>query len=378
MTPARGASKAVSKAPTLTVRQLNRALLARQMLLVRERRPAVDAIRALMGMQAQVPRPPFIGLWTRLADFDAHELRSLLQKRQVVRVTALRGTLHLMATDDYLSHRGTLQPMLTGGAFAILRSRITSDDIVTFDAIGRDFFGKVPATFDALRDYLTTSHPKGDVRAMAYGIRLHVPLVQVPCDSTWAYPASADFVLADTFLKRKVAMKEGSLESFVRRYLAAFGPATPADAQTWSGMQGLRDTFEALRPSLVVMRDERGRELFDLPDAPRPGDDVAAPVRFVPEYDNLILGHADRTRVVSDEHRRRLVTKNLQVLATFLVDGFVAGSWKIERKKTAAALVVEPFIKLSKKTSAELEAEGLPLLAFVEPDATVRTVRFAP
>ncbi|MEP7347027.1 MAG: winged helix DNA-binding domain-containing protein, partial [Gemmatimonadaceae bacterium] len=315
MTPARGVAKAASKAApaTMTVRQLNRAFLARQMLLARERRPAVDAIRALMALQAQVPRPPFIGLWTRLTDFDAEELRSALRKRQVVRVTAMRVTLHLMATDDYLAHRGTLQPMLARGAAAILRSRMTDGDVARFNAIGRDFFGKTPATFDTLRNFLTASDPKGDVRATAYGVRCHVPLVQVPTDAVWAYPASADFLLADTYLKRKVVLKAGSLEEIVRRYLAAFGPATPADAQAWSGMQGLRETFEALRPSLVVVRDERRRELFDLPDAPRPTDEIAAPVRFLPEFDNTMLGHDDRTRVVSDEHRRRLATKNLQV-----------------------------------------------------------------
>lgn len=330
-----------------------------------------------MGLQAQVPRPPFIGLWSRLRDFERDELRRLLHTRQVVRATTMRGTLHLMATDDYLAHRGTLQAMLSRGVAAILRGRSTPPDEARFAKVGREFFGKTPATFDALRNFLAAEDRQSDVRGTAYGIRCHVPLVQVPTDAPWCYAASAEFLLADTYLKRKVPMTPGSLKSLVRRYLAAVGPATPADAQSWSGLQGLRDIFEALRPSLVAFRDERGRELFDVSDAPLPSGDVVAPVRYVPEYDNLVLGHDDRSRIVSDKHRHRLVTKNLQVRATFLIDGFVAGSWKIERKKQVATLVLAPFVPLNKKVIAELEAEGMELLAFAEGDATATGVRFS-
>jgi len=163
----------------------------------------------------------------------------------------------------------------------------------------------------------------------------------------------------------------------VLRYLAAYGPATAADAQNWSAMPSLKDAFEKLRPKLVTMREGR-RELFDLPDAPRPGEDTKAPVRFIPEYDNLVLSHQDRSRIIADDHRKRVLTANLQVRATFLVDGFVAGSWKIDRQKDLATLVLEPFVKIAKRTVAELEEEGERLLEFAEPDAGRRAVSLKP
>jgi len=210
---------------------------------------------------------------------------------------------------------------------------------------------------------------------MAYAIRMHLPLVQVPTDDAWGFPAASDFALADDWLGKKIPTEEAPAHMLVRRYLAAFGPATPKDAQVWSGLQSLRAAFEELRPELVTFRDERKRELFDLPDAPRPDEDTPAPVRFLPEFDNLVLAHDDRTRVIADEHRPKVTLKNLQVRATFLVDGFVAGAWKVERKKKTATLVLEPFGKLTKKTLTELEREGEALLRFVEEDAEARDVR---
>ena len=260
---------------TLSNRALNRALLARQMLLEREPVSAVDAIARLVGMQAQVPRPPFVGLWTRLRDFKRSDLTAALHARTVVRVTLMRGTLHVMTAADYVALRGALQPMLT--------ARRRNDSPRPGDQPrcrgagrreGRKFFGKSAATFDALRVHLKVAAPNGDERAMAYTIRTHVPLVQVPTDAQWAFPAAAEFTLADKWLSKKVPTTATKAEKLVLRYLAAFGPATPSDAQAWSGMAGLRDVFESLRPSLVTFRDGRSeRELFDLPNAPRPDED---------------------------------------------------------------------------------------------------------
>ena len=360
---------------TLTVRQLNRALLARQMLLSREGATVSGAIERLAGLQAQLARPPFVGLWTRLEGFRRGDLLDSLHRREVVRVTAMRGTLHLMTAADYLGLRGTLQPMLSRGMRSILRERATALDIAVLEEEARAFFAGAPATFDALRDHLKAKFPEGDERAMAYAIRMHLPLVQVPADTAWGFPASADFALADAWLGTKVSTEPAPAHELVRRYLAAFGPATPGDAQAWSGLQGLREVFESLRPELVTFRDARKRELFDLPEAPRPPEDTPAPVRFLPEFDNLVLAHDDRTRVIADEHRPKVVLKNLQVRATFLVDGFVAGTWKIERKKKVAILILEPFGKLTKQTVAALEKEGDALLRFVEEDAEAWEVR---
>lgn len=362
---------------TLTTRQLNRALLARQMLLSREPATAVGAVERLAGLQAQIARPPFVGLWTRLEGFRREDLLEALHRRQVVRVTAMRATLHLMSSADYLGLRGALQPALARGMQAILRDRAKTFDLDAIEAEARAFFGGAPATFDALRNHFKEKDPDGDERAMAYAIRTHLPLVQVPTDGTWGFPAAADFAMADAWLGTQVSKEPAPAHELVRRYLAAFGPATPGDAQVWSALQGLRAVFEELRPTLVTFRDERKRELFDLPEAPRPSEDTPAPVRFLPEFDNLVLAHDDRTRVIADEHRPRVVTKNLQVRATFLIDGFVAGTWKTERKKKSAVLIIEPFAPIDKKTMAALESEGDALLRFVEEDAEVRELRFS-
>jgi hypothetical protein len=289
----------------------------------------------------------------------------------------MRCTLHLMTAADYIALRGALQPALTRSMQSVLRDRANALDLPALQRIASAFFANAPGTFDGLRSTLQTNYPDGDERAMAYAIRTSVPLVQVPTDARWGFPASSDFALADAWLGQTVRTTAAPADDLVRRYLAGFGPATPADAQVWSGLPGLREIFERLRPTLVTFRSANARELFDLPDAPRPPPDSPAPVRFIPEFDNLVLSHADRTRVLADEHRSAVVLKNLQVRATFLVDGFVAGTWKIERKKNAAALVVEPFRPLARKIVAELEAEGGRVLAFTDDDAEVRDVRVA-
>ena len=368
--------KKIAAGGALSSRALNRALLARQLLLERHAVSAVDAVERLVAMQAQVARPPFGGLWTRLRDFDRSELARALHDRRVVRVTSLRGTLHLMSATDYVAMRGTLQPMLSRGLVSILRGRAATLDLDVLEREGRLFFAK-PATFDALRNHLAAKLAGGDERAMAYAIRMHLPLVQVPTDAPWAYPAAADFALADTWLSKKISTKPSSLEALIRRYLAAFGPATPSDAQAWSGLQGLREVFESMRSSLVTFRDERKRELFDLPDAPRPPEDTDAPVRFIPDFDNLVLSHDDRSRIVADAHRGRVTLKNLQVRATFLVDGMVAGTWKSERKRKAAVLVMEPFGAVTKRVRGVLEEEGEKLLSFLEEGANERDVKWA-
>ncbi len=369
--------------PVLNPRQLNRALLARQRLLARLARDQRDTaapaavVEHLVGLQAQLARPPFVGLWTRIEGFERGDLLEALRKREILRATAMRGTLHLMTAADYLALRGALQPMLTRGMQAILRERSQSLDMEALQAEARAFFGGAPATFDALRDHLKATNVAADERAMAYAVRMHLPLVQVPTDDAWGFPAAADFALADAWIGKPVPAEETPAHALVRRYLAAFGPATPRDAQVWSGLQALKPVFEDLRPGLVTFRDERKRELFDLPDAPRPSDDAPAPVRFLPEFDNLVLGHDDRTRVIADEHRPRVTLKNLQVRATFLVDGFVAGTWKIERKKKSAALILEPFGPIAKGAAAELEQEGEALLRFSEEDAPAREIRWS-
>ena len=361
---------------TLSLRALGRATLARQLLLQRSPLAPLAAIEQVAGMQAQVARPPYLGLWSRLASFEREALTALIASKKVVRATLLRGTLHLFSARDFLAHRGALQPMLTKGAASILGDRGEGIDLPRLLDRARALLAEGPATFEVLRDRLVESFPQWNDRAMGYLTRCHLPLVQVPeAGEAWAFPQAARFGLADAWLGKPCA-PEKPPDSLVLRYLAAFGPATPADAQAWSGLQGLREVFVRLRPKLVTVRDQGKRELFDLPDAPRPGEDAPAPVRFVPDFDNLVLAHADRRRVLAEAHRGAVVTKNLLVRATVLVDGVVAGIWKVERKKAAATLVVEEFAKIAKQDRAALAEEGERLLGFAEPDAATRAVSF--
>jgi hypothetical protein len=363
----------------LTRRALNRATLARQMLLRREPVKPATAVERLAGLQAQAARPPFVGLWSRLDGFRREVLVRAIERQQVVRGTLMRGTLHLVTRTDYVRFRRTLQPMLTAGLRSILRGRMDALDVAGAVAEARAWFDEAPRTFDALRAHLDDRFPGADVRGLAYAVRMELPLLQVPAPAErWAYAARADFAVAETWLGASLAPGDAS-EALVVRYLEAFGPAAIADAQTWCGLGGLGTVFEQLRPKLRAFQDERGRELFDLPHAPRPDADEEAPVRFLPEWDNLLLSHADRSRVIADAHRPAITTANLRLPGTFLVDGFVAGTWVVERKKKAVTLELRPFSPLQRSVATALEEEGEALARFMEPDATtfavIRAVR---
>lgn len=360
---------------TLTRKALNRALLARQMLLAREPVSPAAVIEHLVGLQAQQARPPFVGLWSRITDFAREDLRSLIDRREVVRATLMRCTIHLMTARDYLALRPALQPALSGGMRGILGERTASFPWEAMQAEARRLFAERPRTFTSLRSALLQRFPEADERAMGYAVRTHLPLVIAPGDHPWGYRADGDFTLAETWLGQPVA-PEAPPHDLVRRYLAAFGPASAADFQAWSGLRGAAAVLNDLRPQLQTFRDERKRELFDLPTAPRPAEDTPVPARFVADFDNLILSHADRTRVISDAHRATVITKNGMVLPTILVDGFVAGTWKVTRVRKTAVLTVTPFTPLSPGTRKELTAEGEPLARFVEPDVEEFDVRF--
>jgi hypothetical protein len=207
-------------------------------------------------------------------------------------------------------------------------------------------------------------------RALGFAVRMCLPLVVVPTDDPWSFRSPPQFTLAETWLEQGL-VEQGSSEALVRRHLEAFGPATTADIQAWSGLKGLGTVLDELRSELVVFRDPRGRELFDLPDAPRPDEDVAAPARLLPEFDSLLLAHADRSRIVADEHRSALVTKNLRIRASFLWDGIIHGTWTVERARKSATIVLAPFGPLPKRALRSLGEEAVQMLRFLEPDATV-------
>jgi hypothetical protein len=332
--------------------------------------PVAEAVERLAGMQAQEPRHPYVGLWTRVEGFEREQLHDALQAREVVRATLMRATLHLLSARDYASFRAALEPALAG-AMRGLGKRGEGLDLEALLPVAHAALEDRPRGFKELRALLSEAFPDVNERALGYATRLRLPLVMVPTDDRWGFPSVSDFALADDWLGRLSAVDDddAAAEALALRYLAAFGPATAADMQTWSGLKGMKPVLEGLRGELAVFEDEGGRELFDLPDAPRPDGDAPAPVRFLPDFDNLVLSHADRTRIMADEHRGAVVTKNLRVRATFLVDGFVTGTWKVERKGRSATLLIEPFRKLTKRARDDLTAEADALLRFVEPDA---------
>jgi hypothetical protein len=331
---------------TLTRRDLNRATLARQLLLERADVGVVEAVERLAGLQAQEPRPPFVGLWSRLAGFAPQDLVAALQDGRLVRATLMRGTLHLASAAHYAAMRPALAPVLADG-LRVLGTRAKGLDPKAVLAVARELLAAEPRTFDELRGLLQERFPDVNERALGYCVRMLMPLTMVPSDDRWGFPRVARFTPADV-------ATEGDAAALVRPYLAAFGPAGAADLATWSGLGATAALLDGLRDELAVFADEHGRELFDLPDAPRPGADAPAPPRLLPDFDNLVLAHKDRTRVLADEHRAAVVTKNLRVRATFLVDGEVAGTWKLERD----AVVLEPFGRLRAADRRALEDEG--------------------
>ncbi|MDB1088386.1 winged helix DNA-binding domain-containing protein [Streptomyces sp. ACA25] len=368
--------------PVLSPRALNRALLDRQLLLRPARMTAPETVEHLIGLQAQAPFPPYYGLWSRLVDFGPQELAELLLERQVVRAVLMRNTVHLVSARDCLALAPLLQPMLRRGLFgdqtfdAELR-RVADPETVA--ATGRALVEEEPRTSKELGALLAERWPDIAPRALTRVVRHLVPLVQVPPRGVWGRSGQPTLTTVEHWLGRPLDARPDP-DALVLRYLGAFGPASVADAQKWSGLTGLGDVMDRLRPRLRTFRDERGRELFDLPEAPRPGPDVPAPVKLVAEFDNLLLSHADRARIMDDGYRARVMGKNAVIKGTVLVDGFVRGVWRTEerRRERSAAAVITAFEPLTDADAEAVVAEGERLLAFATPLAQTRTVRFAP
>jgi hypothetical protein len=357
----------------LSTRDLNRALLSRQMLLRREKISASAAIERLVGMQAQLPNSPYVGLWSRLVGFHQSELAGLYNERRVVRLAMMRSTIHLVTDSDCLALRPVVQPAIDRALKGAHGRHLADVDTAELETAGREIVNAKPATFSDLGRQLNDRWPDRHPDIMRNAIRALVPLVQVTPRGVWGKSGQAAHTSAEHWLGKPLSA-EGTVSSLMMRYLAAFGPASVIDAQSWSGLTRLRDVFENLRPHLVSFRDDKKRELFDLPDAPRPGGDVDAPIRFLPEFDNVLLAYKDRSRIIADKYKPLVYPTNGMIQPTVLVDGFVEAKWSIDSTSARATLHVEPFRRLTRTERAAIKSEGSQLLEFVAPNAKARDI----
>ncbi|MFL6123005.1 winged helix DNA-binding domain-containing protein [Actinophytocola sp.] len=360
---------------TTTLRATNRATLARQHLLARTEQTALDTIEHLVGMQAQAPFPPYTGLWTRLRDFQPDELADALLNRHVVRIALMRGTVHLVTAADACYLRPLIQPLLDRDLRTNTQHarHLTDLDPTTIADTARHALAERPHTPKELGAALAQHWPDRSPAALTHAARGLLPLVQVPPRAVWGRAGHTAYQTAQHWLGRELDPAPDP-RRMITRYLAAYGPASVADMQTWSGLTRLREITETL--DLPTTRTPDGRELYDLPDAPRPDEDTPAPVRFLPEFDNILLSHADRTRIMTEEHRKRLfAVKNGVLPGTFLVDGFVHGSWRVTRQRTSALLIITPWARTTDKDLTVLTAEGTRLLDFLAATAETKDVR---
>ena len=375
--------------PVLTERELNRALLARQMLLERRDDVSVEqAVEHLLGLQAQAPQPPYYALWSRLEAFNEHELGRMLTDREAVRLTLMRGTVHLVTVPDALELRPLVQQVIERGFDGAFRRRTADVDLDRLAAATREILeqessgrvdGPTGLTGRELAARLIARGIGDDLEAIGNAVRVYTPLVQLPPRGVWGRGGQARYMTLETWCGRPLS-EQPNLDEIVLRYLKAFGPASVMDVQNWSGLTKLKDVLERLRPQLVTFAGEDGRELFDLPDAPRPEADTVAPPRFLGEFDNVLLGHADRGRIVPDGATPWMdpTTGNRHV-NNLLIDGVLAGAWWLERaqrRSDATTMTIRPTGRLTKAQRRDVEAEAERMLEFAAAGADTGGVRF--
>lgn len=360
-------------APPITTRALNRALLARQLLLAASPLSPLAAISHLLGLQAQLPNPPYVGLFTRLARFERDALTGLIETGQVVRAPGQRSTLHLFTAADHQLFRRTLQPALERGLRSFHGRWLEGVDPAPLLATAREALAASPLSTGELKALLQPLAPDTSADALAYLVRTRLPLVQVAPAGTWGSGAAARYALAEQVLGPADA--PAPLSALFRRYLAAYGPASIADFQFYTGMTRLDAALKPHLAGLLSFTGPDGRSLYDLPEAPRPPEDTPAPLRLVPEYDNLVIAHKDRSRILPDAHYRQVFLSAARVLGTVLVDGFAAASWRVRVTASQATLTIAPFdTGLPAATRARLEAEARRMLGFIAPDAPAHQV----
>ncbi len=355
----------------LSLRVLNRATLARQLLLKREQLDVATAVSRLGALQAQRPRAPFVALAARLDGFEREQLTRALHERTVVRATLMRETLHLVAAADYPHDAVAMAPYFRTLRAQHLPDGVTMERVVELASHAAEALAE-PLEATALRPLLAELEAEIADDRVWRRVRTNAPILHVPGDEPHAFGQRNRFVAAAAWLGVHEVQEADGLTRLVRRYLAAYGPASRADVAAWTGLAvtTLAPALKALGPELERIEDERGRELLDLSGAPRPAADTPAPLRLLGEWDNVLLAHADRTRMFDDETRRAVIRKNGDVLPTILVDGVVAGTWWWRRRKDVATLEATPFARLSKGQRDEQEREAELALGVLEPAAT--------
>jgi hypothetical protein len=343
---------------TLSRRALCRATLARQYLLDRADVGALAAIEHLGGMQSQAPLAPYVGLWTRLRDFVPDELSKLTAERRVVRVHLMRTTVHLASARDCLDWYGHFRRRHAAVLSANHRGLTVDPSELRAETIR--LLDEAPRSRAELGKLLAGRWPGEDPSALAFAAASQVPLCQVPPRGLWGRTGSAAWARVETWLGEP--LRTTPIDDLVLRGLGAFGPATVADLQMWSGLTRLAEVVGRL--PLRTFQTETGQILYDLPDAPRPGEEVPAPARFLPEYDNLLLAHRDRSRFNPDGRAVPLPPGNGATTGTFLVDGLWEGTWQLRDRR----LTLRPYRKIDLDL---LLAEADALCSFLAPGAEV-------
>ncbi len=361
----------------VTTRELNRWTLARQLLLERASLPPAAAVEALAGMQAQAPRAPYIGLWSRLVGFQVADLEEALWARAVVKTTVMRGTLHLVAASRLASFRAA-----TGSAYYDGTLRLLAGLGLDLEAVRVRVAARVEErtrsrteVFRLVAEQVAQPHPAWltDRPSAVAALSVTTDLVNAPDDALFSAPAKSRYEVLRTAAPDSVE----AARRVASDYLAAYGPATTADLAAWSGRPARAFSEGLAALDLVRFVAEDGRTMLDLADAPRPDADVLPPVRFLPVWDSLLLAHARRERVLSDDHRKLVIAKNGDVAPTFLVDGVVAGTWAVPPWAAPASLTLRPLVRLSRSDRAAVAAEGGRLLAWLRPEAADAPVGWA-
>jgi hypothetical protein len=366
--------------PLVSTRELNRATLARQLLLERARIAIVPAIERIGALQGQWAPSPYVALWSRLAGFERMKLWTAIERHVVIRARLMRGTLHLVSARDFYAFAVATQDLQRGAWNRLQVARGVDPKKVAALATA---FARTPRRKDDVLDHLRSR--LGDVLGGPYSwliwrfVSAHADLVSAPPGGHWAYAGTDHpYVAAKHWIAAGARPTEAeALEHLIRRYVSAFGPATLADIAQFAGQvpARIRPALAALAPTMRRSRDEAGRMYFDLPHAPRPGEDVAAPVRFLPRYDELLVGYEQRDRIIAARHRRAVYSNNAIIKATVLVDGMVAGTWTLARDGTAAVVNVTAFTKLGRADRAAIIGEGERLARFLAPDAKTHGAR---